>query len=118
VVTRLAPTIPEKTPPWGSPLKRRSKVQNRVFAVSIDSGKQNPYISVYRTDGTQTGGGMKTYTLTVDRLIRLLRAMVTTASAEKVTIYDRNGWVNWMLLGRLAAQILKLQKTLEAGNLV
>jgi hypothetical protein len=93
-------------------------VQNRVFAVSIDSGKQNPYIAVYRTDGSQTGSGVKRYTVTVDRLIRLLRAMVTTASAEEVTIYDQNGWVNWMLHGRIAAQILKLQKTLEAGNLV
>ena len=92
-------------------------MQNRVFAVSIDSSKTTPHIAIYRTDGTATGGGMRTYSLTVDRLTRLLRAMVTTASAEKVIIADRRGWVNWLLHGRLMAQILKLQKSLEAGTL-
>jgi hypothetical protein len=72
--------------------------------VSINRDPRYRTIFMYRTDGSNLGGGVRMYDLTDQRLIRLLNAMVNTACRENCNISQWNDSTFWTRLDVLPTQ--------------
>jgi len=88
-------------------------VRNRVYAVSIRRGDGDQTICFYRTDGTESGGGVRFYNLTTDRLIRVLPAMLNTAARVKTYVRTSEGCSFWGVLGVIEKMRVNLGQELE-----
>jgi len=71
----------------------------RVFSIDIVNRLGNGYIAFYRTNGTGTGGGLRFYKLTTDRLCRVLDAMVRVSCNQKCNAYAHDGYSIWSIKG-------------------
>jgi len=74
-------------------------MKSKVFSIDIHNRADSPDVWFYRTDGTANGGGLRFYTLTIDRLIRLLRAMVNTSTTFRCYTYETEHTSSWYVAG-------------------
>jgi len=74
-------------------------MKSKVFSIDIVRKPNYQQIWIYRTNGTDHGGGLRFYNLTTSRLIRLLRAMVNVSTHERCVVYDGGPVPEWTRLG-------------------
>ena len=74
-------------------------VKSKVFSIDIINKPDFQQVWFYRTNGRSDGGGLRMYTLTVSRLIRLLRAMVNTSTKFQCNTYTGPRTSSWWVAG-------------------
>ena len=74
-------------------------MKSRVFSVDIVNHPDRQLASIYRTDGTAHGGGLRFYDLTPSRLIRLLRAMVNISTRTPCYTHEYGFISTWWISG-------------------
>jgi hypothetical protein len=83
---------------------QNTKPHSKVYMVSISRGPLSNTIFMYRTDGSEFGGGLRMYKLNNTRLTRLLTAMVNTACRENCMIRHGKNSTFWTLLDVIPQQ--------------
>lgn len=79
-------------------------MNSRVFAVDLIGKPSYQSIWIFRTNGLNEGARLRQYRSTPDRLIRVLRAMVGTATRTRTRIRERDGHACWSLPEVVAQQ--------------
>jgi hypothetical protein len=92
-------------------------MKSRVWSVSVDSGKAGSYIVFFRTSAKGNGVKSRFRTVNTDRMCRLLRAIVNTATTEKTSILKDGTWFSWSLLGRFFAHRREQAAIMEKATL-
>jgi hypothetical protein len=81
-----------------------TKPHSKVFMVSLNRDPRSNTIFMYRTDGSECGGGVRMYELNNRRLIRLMNAMIGIACRENCHISQWNDSTFWTRLDVLPQQ--------------
>ena len=90
------------------------QMKSKVFSISLHNRTDSPTVAIYRTNGRVDGGGLKFYTLTVPRLIRLLQAMVNRSIQEKCYTWTGSAVSTWTIAG-VVEQMYAAQAALAAA---
>jgi len=89
-------------------------MKSKVFSIGIHNDPLYPEIWIYRTDGKDHGGGLRFYTLTVPRLIRVLRAMVNVSTAHRCYTSRLSRIDHWTIAG-VVEQMYAAQDAIAAA---
>jgi len=74
-------------------------MKSKVFSIDIIRKPNYQQIWIYRTNGLSNGGGLRMYSLTLDRLVRVLRAMVNTSAKIRCNTYTGKNTESWYISG-------------------
>jgi len=89
-------------------------MKSKVFSISIHNHPDSQQVWIYRTNGTDHGGGLRFYNLTVSRLIRVLRAMVNVSTQVLCYTHDYDEVSSWYIAG-VVEQMHAAQDALAAA---
>ena len=89
-------------------------MKSKVFSISIHSSPEPQLAFFYRTDGTEHGGGLRDYYLTVPRLIRMLRAMVNVSTRVRCYTTTGDGFTTWWI-SEIVGEMYAAQAALAAA---
>ena len=89
-------------------------MKSKVFSVDIVRHPGYSKIWIYRTDGTKDGGGLRSYTLTTDRLITLLRVLFRISCRRRCMVQMGEEVSTWTITG-VVEQMYAAQAALAAA---
>jgi len=89
-------------------------MKSKVFSIDIHNHPDSQQVGIYRTNGTDHGGGLRFYNLTVSRLIRLLRAMVSVSGRSECHTWEHGDITTWWIMG-VVEQMYAAQAAISAA---